>query len=291
MDYKEYIKIVDISENTRGKFMPLIPEEKRQLLDRVGCFALGAVFDNKRQAIPVGVIIFSVESLRPVDDDYLCDIRLHWIYVSEMHRNLGIGSSLYQVFLSSVPAPARVTVMCPVSDTYDDICSFLMACGFEFRLEELFEVTLSVLEIVSNSRLASLPKETVGVVPLRDIDTGSWYGLSEYLMSQGLSAAKRDYDEGLSALLIKDEKPVAAVLFDNNISGELCPVFFGPLPGGDVKLLDPLLSYVMDRIMDLPGDVCIKVRPRSAVSGELIDRFFPGKAPAIVRTGHLYMYT
>ncbi len=290
MASKKYkTKIVDISTKNKDNFIPFIPGSKRQYLDRPGCFCLGAVVEEGNSAHPVGVLIFSEKAILHEGGDFSCRINLLWFYVSETHRNHGIGSALFEAFINSVPEQSRIDVTLPASAGYDDIYNYLVNYGFEFRLEEYFELTLSANEITENKRINALLTEPEDVIPLSDITPKIWNSLSGLLLSLGLSSSVRDYDPFLSAMLMKDSSPLAVSLIQKDTWGNVCPVLFEKLPGCDTDPLVPLISHTVDALMELPISTRVILKPRSDLTGALIDRFFPKKTPAIARAGNLYL--
>ena len=284
---KYKITIVEISTKNSDKFIPLIPNSQRQYLDRANCFCLGALMEDKVVSHPVGVLIFSAENDRGEIDDYSCRVHLLWCYVSTARRYQAVGAALYETFFASLPDHAHIDVTIPASGDYDDLYNYLLGHGFEFHLEDYFELTLSLVDIADNKILQAIYDEPTDVISLADTAPAVWAGFSGYLLSKGLSTAYRDYDPILSSVLMEGTTPVAISLVKKDVSGTVRPVLLDRLPGFEDRSLSSLISYSMDIITDLPISTRVVLSPNSDIDGALIDRFFPNKSPAIVRVGRL----
>ncbi len=190
---KTEIFITRLTDENIDNFIPLISDYMRGSLDLDGYYGLGAIIETSEGFIPVGTLVFELASVAAADG-YESMMKLCWIYVDENNRREGVGTELMEQFLSIADdAGKNIRVVdVPLASEYDQVISFMEACGFQFILADESEFDLSS-DMVGEWKNKIKKYDDIKVMPLSDIPTAMFKEYMEYFDGD-LDFASKDVD-------------------------------------------------------------------------------------------------
>ena len=285
---------VELTKDNADNFTGLAPIELLSLIGNDD-LSFGIGYTEAPDKLPDGVIIFSLDIERYIDED-IPFVAIRFFAVSEEKRGTGIFSGLMDEFLSFVSASGVwfIRADIPFPEEYNDACGALEHMGFEFDLEELFEMRKTLGELLEIPKLKPGAAET-GCVPIKGLDQKQFYrylceliekdGLEEYDLSFDIG----EYDGDVSTVCIKDGKPEGILLVAMRPEGflevKLLRAFEITFKNCLIRLLHESLKQAYKKY-HYDQEVFIKVRDESI--GNLLYMLFPDDRAILVRRGYLY---
>lgn len=293
--------LVEINKDNYKSFLGVALEEELLMLgDSPDYFGIGYVDDP--ESPPLGAIIFSseLEEGEEGDEEEYTVLAIRSYFVPRQHRSERIATILFAELLKVAQSCGATAIRADVSmdSEYDILCNMLADFGFEFFLTELFELTLTLSEILK-SPMSQYAKQKLDITPLKNISQNEFINaISElggtddiiYEEVTAHSCHMGDFETDISGVVKNDGRIDCILLVCKRANGNLVPVFFRYRDGLNAQYAIMALAGFADRCAQkYPPTTPIYIKCMRKEDALLVDRFFPQKEPLLVRRGYFYL--
>lgn len=216
---------------------------------------------------------------------------LRWLYVAQEHRHEGHGDALMTEFFAIVYKVNLLHVMCdlPFSEEYNLLCGFLESWDFEFHLENLYDLDISIGDVQSTTLMGrTSPK---GILPLRAVPAADFRHFilqvkeKPYVL-ENLSTLKEDYDGDISCVYIENGVTIGGFLVGRDSLGNLAVLLLRLLKTAPAILLGMTVYSANAAVKKYSPDTTVHVSCNIGFAADLIAKLFPDRQPSLIRRGY-----
>lgn len=283
--------ITTVTCENKALFESMAQAQWFDLLELPGRFVLGAIDEDDQGQYAAGVLVFEVEEISPEEDAYLIAGTLRWLYVEPQARGRGVGDALMEEFFRVIGETGGVHLaLCdvPMDAEYNELCAFLEDWGFTFSIGDVFETTLPLGELLSNSFFSGNPglpvvslSESPSLALSREIDRYTELPSVRSDLPELLPFCDMDVSCALWDKL--ELKGLMLVLASPN--GSLEPLLMRSL-SSDPRIVMGLARFAGQKAKEkYPMEKPVRLVCRTQAASSLISFFLPDMQPLLMRRG------
>ena len=255
---------------------------------------MGYVAEADEGSYPCGVLVFSVDSGSNGEENLIA-AQIHWFYVAKKQRKQGVAEELLRELFRIMEESNVEHILCdiPMSDEYNELCSYLESWGFVISLTDKYEADIPLGDVAKFDK----NRNTINYQNIKPLSCFSNSQLTKFFNRMNNSTFDADH---FSKKITDYNTQVSCAYVNNGVidglllicgRGEMLEVkLFYSTKNVKQSMLQMFSYSLAEARKKYPDETTVHVAVLSSPSANLVSKMFPELSPRLVRRAYYSVF-